>query len=165
MDPISRRTETHDSSSEGRPARRIVVVLFSLVEVVFAFRLLFKLFGANGSNGFVKGLYAVTQPIVGLFEGIFPKPATTGSVLEPATIIAIVIVGLLAWAVLKIMGGSTQRIEKTQVSNSDVPRERRSTPDPRRSEQPATTTSSQPATTTTPATPQPADTTEEGATK
>ncbi len=121
MDPISKKTETRDSRSEGRLGRRIVAVLFSFVEIVFAFRLVFKLFGASGSNGFVKALYAVTQPFVGLFEGIFPKASTSGSVLEPATLIALVVVGLIALGVLKIMGGSTQQTERTQVTRNDVP--------------------------------------------
>lgn len=89
------------------------------MEVVFAFRLLFKLFDANRSNGFVKGLYAVTQPIVGIFEGIFSKPTASGSVLEPSTLIVLVVVGLLAWGVLKIMGETSRSTEKTQVQEND----------------------------------------------
>jgi hypothetical protein len=116
MDPNPTQTETHDTQSGGNAARRIVAVLFGLVEIVFAFRFVFKLFGANGSSGFVKGLYDVTQPVVGLFEGIFAKPATAGAVFEPATLIVLVLVALLAWAVLKIVGGNSHSVDKTKVS-------------------------------------------------
>ena len=115
MEQISRQTETSDSGSDGRIARRIVAVLFGIVEVVFAFRFLFKLFGADGSSGFVKGLYGITQPIVGIFEGIFPKPSLSGAVFEPATLIVLVLLALIGAGVLMIMGRGSRSVEKTKV--------------------------------------------------
>ena len=126
MEQVSRQTETHNSQSDSQLARRIVVVVFSFIEVVFAFRLLFKLFGANSGNGFVKFLYAVTQPFVGIFEGIFSKPAANGSVLEPATLIVMVIVALIAWGVMKLMRSSTSsHVEKTQSTQQDASNEKK----------------------------------------
>jgi hypothetical protein len=116
MDPISRTTETRDTHSEGRPARRLITVLFGLLEVVFAFRLFFMLLGANSDNGFVKGLYSVSQPAISIFEGIFPKMTAPGMVFEPATLIVLLVVALVGLGILKLMGSGSRRLEKTQVT-------------------------------------------------
>lgn len=119
-DLMEKKLETRNSSSEGSIFNRIVVVLFSLVEIILGFRFIFKLMGANASNVFVKGLYDVTQLFVGIFEGIFAKmtisEAATDAVFEPATLIAIVVVGLIAWGVMKLMSqNTTSEVKKTET--------------------------------------------------
>jgi ABC-type Co2+ transport system permease subunit len=87
--------------------QRIIGIIFGVIEAVLAFRLIFKLLGANTENAFVHGIYAVTQSFVGIFEGIFSqftiKGMETTEFLEPATVIAMVVVALVAWAVLKLI--------------------------------------------------------------
>lgn len=117
---MEKKLETRNSSSEGSMAKRIVMVLFSLIEVILGFRFVFKLMGANPSNVFVKGLYDVTQIFVGVFEGIFSKATTTGAeataIFEPATLIAIIVVGLIAWGVMKLMSQRTHsEVQRTEV--------------------------------------------------
>lgn len=77
-------------------AQRIIVSLFGIIEFVLAFRLVFKLLGANSTNGFVQGLYNVTQPFVGFFENIFARKSLsiteTVGVLEPETLLALLII-------------------------------------------------------------------------
>ena len=121
---MEKKLETRNTSSEGSMAKRIVMVLFSLIEVILGFRFVFKLMGANPSNVFVKGLYDVTQLFVGVFEGIFSKATTTGAeataIFEPATLIAIIVVGLIAWGVMKLMSQSTSReVKKTEVTEEN----------------------------------------------
>ena len=121
---MEKKLETRNTSSEGSMAKRIVMVLFSIIEVVLGFRFVFKLMGANPSNAFVKGLYDVTQFFVGVFEGIFSKATTTGAeataIFEPATLIAIIVVGLIAWGVMKLMSQSTSReVKKTEVTEEN----------------------------------------------
>jgi len=117
---MEKKLETRNSSSEGSMSNRIVVVLFSLVEIVLGFRFVFKLMGANPSNVFVKGLYDITQLFVGIFEGIFAKiivsDAAVEAVFEPATLIAIVVVGLIAWGIMKLMSqNTTSQVKKTET--------------------------------------------------
>jgi flagellar biogenesis protein FliO len=126
---MEKKLETRNSSSEGSMAKRIVVVLFSLIEIVLGFRFVFKLMGANPGNVFVKGLYDVTQLFVGVFEGIFAKvivsDTATKAIFEPATLIAIVVVGLIAWGVMKLMAQNTvSEFKKTEtvVEKPDQPR-------------------------------------------
>ena len=55
----------------------------------------------------MRGIYAFTQPLVGVFEGIFSSATINGAettlVFEPATLIAMVVIALIAWVVLKLI--------------------------------------------------------------
>lgn len=121
---MNNNQETRHTITEGNMARRIATVIFSLIEVMLVFRFFFKLIGANPSNVFVKGLYAFTQFFVGIFEGIFSVATTPGAeteaVFEPATLIAIIVVALIAWAVMKLMSSSsTSQVKRTEVNSGN----------------------------------------------
>lgn len=125
MDQMTRQTETRDTKAESNTSKRIVGVVFAVFEVVLAFRLIFKGLGANPSNGFVRGIYGVTQFLVDIFEGIFSRGTATGAettaVFEPATLIVMVVIGLIAWGVLRLMTPHTGiRVERTETTGHDV---------------------------------------------
>lgn len=114
------QTETQSERSESHPARRIVGVLFGAVEIILGLRLIMKLLGANAENELVKILYSVTGFFVSLFEGIFSRITineASGAVFEPATLLAMVVIALLAWVVLKLMTPRAGRhVVKTEYS-------------------------------------------------
>jgi len=114
------QTETHSAQAESHPARRIVSVLFGAVEIILAARLILKLLGANAGNSIIKVLYGTTGFFVKLFEGIFSRVTineASGAVFEPATLIAMVVIALIAWGVLKLMKSRTgSRVVKTEYS-------------------------------------------------
>lgn len=121
MEQINKKTEVVETKNESRVSQSVVGAIFGVIEIVLAFRLIFKLFGANPDNGFVRGIYSITQFFVGIFEGIFPKATTSGAVttaaFEPGTLIAIIIVALLAWLVIKLMKPhSRDKQEKTDTT-------------------------------------------------
>jgi len=100
------QTETHSAQTESHPGKRIVGVIFSAVEIILGLRLILKLLGANAENAFIKFLYGMTGFVVKLFEGIFARVTineVSGAVFEPAALIAMVIIALLALLVLKLM--------------------------------------------------------------
>lgn len=114
------QTETHSAQAESHPAKRIVSVLFSAVEIILGIRLILKLLGANAGNSIIKALYDVTGFFVKIFEGIFSRVTineASGAVFEPATLIAMVVIALIAWGVLKLMtprtGSSVVKTEYT----------------------------------------------------
>ncbi|HEX7259673.1 MAG TPA: YggT family protein [Candidatus Saccharimonadia bacterium] len=84
-----------------------------LLEGLLAFRLIFKLLGANPASGFVTFIYSVTEPFVAPFYGIFGQVTTTGAetvaVFEPATLIAMLIYALVAWLVVRLIGAASGR--------------------------------------------------------
>ncbi len=108
-------------TTNERPARRsgsssaasIVYLLAGLLEAVLAFRLLFKLLGANPASGFVNFIYDLTEPLVSPFYGIFGQATTSGvetaAVFEPATIIAMLVYGLVAWLIVRLISAAAGR--------------------------------------------------------
>lgn len=123
MDQINRQTETRDIRLEHNSGKRIVSVLFGIVEIILGLRLIFKLLGANADNGFIKVIYSITQLFVGIFEGIFSVITineANNAVFEPATLIAIILVALIVLLVLKLMSPRiSNRVERTQYTDTE----------------------------------------------
>lgn len=88
-------------------ARKIVYYILGVLEVLFAFRLVFKLLGANPQSPFVSFIYSVSQAFLAPFSGIFRSAVTKGieaqSVLEPMTIIAMIVYAVVAWGIVKLI--------------------------------------------------------------
>ena len=88
-------------------SRKIVYYLLGIIEAFFAFRLIFKLLGANPESTFVSLIYTVSGAFLAPFSGIFRtavnKGIETKSVLEPATIIAMIVYALIAYGIVKII--------------------------------------------------------------
>lgn len=123
MEEIIKQRETLNTSQQGDTIQRIVSILFGAIEITLAFRLVFKLFGANPENGFVQGIYAFTHFFVVAFVGIFSRSSTQGAenlaIFEPATVISMVVVALIAWAVLKMSKPRAgNHIERTEYTNN-----------------------------------------------
>ena len=100
------QTETHSAQADSHPGKRVVGVIFSAVEIILGLRLILKLLGANAENAFIKILYGATGFFVKIFEGIFSRVSInggSGAVFEPATLIAMIIIALIALGVLKLM--------------------------------------------------------------
>jgi hypothetical protein len=124
MEHMTKKTEIQNNKSESHTAQRYAGLIFGVAEAILAFRLIFKLLGANPKNGFVHGIYAVTQYFVGIFTSIFPGFATSSAkttvVFEPATLIAMVVIALIAWVVLKLMTPRiNNRVETTGYMEHD----------------------------------------------
>jgi len=88
-------------------AKRVVYYIFGILEVLLAFRLVFKLLGANPNSGFVSFIYSISQVFMVPFIAIFRSAATQGietkAVLEPSTIIAMIVYALIAWGIVKLI--------------------------------------------------------------
>ena len=87
---------------------RIIYYILGIFEVLFSFRLIFKLLGANPENTIVSTIYSVSKPLLSPFTGIFRSVTTEGiestqSVLELTTIIAMVIYAVVAWSIVKLI--------------------------------------------------------------
>lgn len=88
-------------------ARKIVYYILGVLEVLFAFRLVFKVLGANPESTFVSIIYSVTKLFLAPFAGIFRIAVSEGietqSVLEPPLIIAMLVYAALAWGIVKLI--------------------------------------------------------------
>jgi hypothetical protein len=75
-------------------------------------RFVFQLLGANGSSPFVAWIYNMSTPLVAPFAGIFGQTtnptagAISGSVFEPATLVALIVYGLIAGLIVRLASGT-----------------------------------------------------------
>jgi hypothetical protein len=88
-------------------ARKYVYYILGVLEVLFAIRLIFKLLGANPTSGFVSLIYSMTglflTPFTSIFRTAVTKGVETQSILEPATIIGMIVYSLVAWGIIKLI--------------------------------------------------------------
>ena len=108
------REESIRKTGEGNlKARKIVYYLLGVLEVLLAFRLAFKLLGANAQSSFVSFIYSVSQAFLSPFSGIFQSSVTKGfetrSILEPTTIIAMIVYAVIGWGIVKLIEISKPR--------------------------------------------------------
>lgn len=125
MNEQNRKTErinTNQHVDESFP-RRILAVVIGLIEVLLGARFIFKLAGANPENTVINLIYRVTNYMVAIFESIF-SPITnegleTDSIFEPGTLIAMVVVALIGFAIFKLFNQNTSVRKNTEVNTYD----------------------------------------------
>src|SRR3990172_5036935 len=92
-------TETKRVATSSQTVEYLVYFFFGALEILLAFRLVLKLTGASISSGFVGLIYGLTGLFILPFEGIFRRGYTQGiettSVLEPSTLVAMIVYAVL----------------------------------------------------------------------
>jgi len=100
-------TETKRVATNIQTIKYLIYFLLGTLEILLAFRLIFKLAGANLSSGFVNFIYNLTGVFILPFEGIFRRGIAQGvettSILEPSTLIAMIVYAVLAWGIAKLV--------------------------------------------------------------
>jgi hypothetical protein len=93
-----RTTRTGPGGSEF--ARRVVVLVFGLVQLLIGARIVLLLLDAREANALVSGILNLSQVFVAPFNGILNTDALTkgGSVLDLAAIVAFV-----GWTILELI--------------------------------------------------------------
>lgn len=81
---------------------QIIWYIVGVVEIVLAFRLLFKLLGANASSGFTSFIYAISAPLAGPFAGILGTTASSSSIIEWSTLIAMAVYAVIAYGIIAL---------------------------------------------------------------
>lgn len=101
------KIEVNKSRENNIKLRNIVYYILGILEAFLAFRLIFKLLGANPVNTFVSLIYTISGILLVPFSGIFRSAVNQGietkSVLEPAIIIAMIVYALVAYAVVRLI--------------------------------------------------------------
>lgn len=98
------RTESHRisrmSPGGNELARRIVILVFGLIQVVIGARFVLLLLDAREANGIVSAILNVSQIFVAPFEGILRTDSlnAAGSVLDIAAIVA-----FIGWTVIELI--------------------------------------------------------------
>lgn len=85
----------------------LVYFFFGALEILLVFRLVLKLMGASIGSTFVGLIYGLSGIFIAPFEGIFRRGVAPGiettSVLEPSTLVAIVVFAVVAWGIVKLV--------------------------------------------------------------
>jgi hypothetical protein len=99
-------TETKRVASSSQTVEYLIYFFFGALEILLAFRLVLKLMGASITSSFVGLIYGLTGIFILPFEGIFrsgyAQGVETTSVLEPSTLVAIIVYAVLAWGIVKL---------------------------------------------------------------
>lgn len=94
------------NATGSQTAQYLIYFFFGLLETLLVFRLVLKLMGASISSAFVGLIYGLTGLFILPFEGIFRRGFTQGleatSILEPSTLVAIIVYAVLAWGIVKL---------------------------------------------------------------
>lgn len=108
---------TEEKATGSQTVEYLVYFFFGVLEVLLAFRLVLKIMGASVSSWFVGIIYNITRFFVWPFEGIFRRGFTQGiettSVLEPSTVVAIIVYAILAWGIVKLIRISSGKQQPT----------------------------------------------------
>jgi hypothetical protein len=98
-------TETTVTPSGGEMTRRVVVLIFGIIQILIVARILLLLLAANADNGLVSFIYQLSDLFVAPFNGIFNSDAVRagGSVFDIAAAAALVgwtlLEAIIFWAV------------------------------------------------------------------
>lgn len=109
--PVSQRPIVYESGSSYSAAANVVYVLLGLLQALLALRFLFLLFGANAGSLFVNFVYALSEPFVAPFNGIFGVVDVAGStaIFDGSTLIAMLVYAIIAWALIRLIAAITNR--------------------------------------------------------
>ena len=81
----------------------IIRLIVGILEGLAAVRVLLRLVGANAANPFAHGLYALTALYLAPFFGLVPNPASGRVVFEVSTLIGMIFIYLLGWAIERLV--------------------------------------------------------------
>jgi len=86
---------------------KLVYYVLGVLETLLVFRLIFKFLGANPGSTFVSMIYKISgfflAPFIGIFRSAVSNGIETKSVLEPTTIIAIIVYALIAYGIVRLI--------------------------------------------------------------
>lgn len=95
----------------------LIYAAFGFAELLVGLRFIFRLVGANPNSGFVDWIYSWSTPFVAPFSGIFGQDATvtgtpgavTTSVFDWTALIALLVYGLVAAIILRLVTPTAAR--------------------------------------------------------
>jgi len=95
------------AATNSQTIEYLVYFFFGALDILLAFRLVLKLMGASASSAFVRLVYGLSGIFILPFEGIFRRwfaqGVETTSILEPSTLVAIIVYAVLAWGIVKLI--------------------------------------------------------------
>ena len=101
------RTTQNEPEREQRiftfKATQLIWLLFGILEALIALRIGLMLIGANPNSPIVALIYGFTYLFLFPCEGLVGSPAAGNMVLELSSLFAMLIYGLIAWAIERVV--------------------------------------------------------------
>jgi hypothetical protein len=119
--PATVQTDRRRSTSIGpggsELARRVIVLVFGLIELVIGLRIVLLLLDARTGNALVSAILDISQIFVAPFEGILKTDAihSAGATLDVAAVVA-----LVGWAILELIALWVVRIFRREPANASA---------------------------------------------
>ena len=101
-------------------ATQIILLSFSVLEILIVLRIILKLIGANPDNPTVALIYGFTALFLIPFVGLIKSPTTNGMILETSSIFAIVIYALTAVAFEKLIWVISSRPRSPETADTET---------------------------------------------
>ena len=97
---VATTSRTIVKPSGGETARRVIVLIFGIIQVLIGLRFVLLLIDADEANALVSAILNFSQLFVGPFEGVLRTDALAaqGSILDFAAIVAFV-----GWSILELI--------------------------------------------------------------
>lgn len=111
MSSDNKVSKVRTSQNEPEGARRtftfkatqLVWLVFGILETMIALRVGLKLVAANPDSPIVSFIYGFTNIFLAPFAGLIGSPSNGNMVLELSSLFAILIYGLIAWVVERVV--------------------------------------------------------------
>ncbi|HZC04212.1 MAG TPA: YggT family protein [Ktedonobacterales bacterium] len=84
-------------------AGQIAYLILGILETLLVIRFVLKLLAANPVAPFTSFIYALTEPFVVPFEGVFQTPQTQGAMLDLAAVLAMIVYALVVWGIVSVL--------------------------------------------------------------
>ena len=79
------------------------MLAFVILNGMIALRFLLKLLAANPASPFAQFIYFFTAPFLWPFQGLLYTPTFGGVLVELPALIAIIVIGLIAWIITRFI--------------------------------------------------------------
>ena len=81
---------------------QVVWYILGVIQLLLAFRFVFRLMGANPEAGFTNFIYSITRPLTAPFSAVFPSAPIEANFLEWSTLLAMLVYWIIALGVVKL---------------------------------------------------------------
>ena len=88
---------------------KIIYMIFSIIEGLIVFRILFRLFGANPANDIAKFVYGTSYPLISPFIGLFKNIQFGRFSISSNSVTALVFYTIAGFVILEILSYITDR--------------------------------------------------------
>lgn len=118
VDDIQKQRVVKTSSSDTDSiltAQNIVYTIYGVLAGLLTIRFLLSLLAANRAAPFADFIYGITSIFVAPFQNLFGVNTVidgTRSIFEIETVVAILVYGLLAWTIMRIVGISHPNVQE-----------------------------------------------------